>query len=79
MSDHETREQMRKVISDTSPRYHVEGTDIHNPEEDDWYFLGAARALRSVSSMTTSAETIANKYAHQYRRVRIVDTRAEED
>lgn len=68
---------MRKVIEETSLRYHVEGTDSLHPEEDDWHFLGAAALLNSPSVKLETASKIAARYTGQYRTVRIVDTRAE--
>lgn len=66
---------MRKVIKETSLRYHVEGTDSHRPGEDDWSFLGAAAILQSGKAET--ADQILREYEGRYRRVRIVDTQAE--
>lgn len=68
-------ELVRKVIKETSLRFHVEGTDSRHPEEDDWSFLGAAALLQSGKAET--ADQILREYEGRYRRVRIVDTRAE--
>lgn len=71
---------MRKVVSETSLRYHVEGTDYPDPEEDNWYFISASDYLDlPASTRTETAEKIAKKWRTNYRRVRIVDTQAEED
>lgn len=71
---------MRKVVSEKSLRYHVEGTDYLHPEDDDWHFLRASNSLSlPASSRSETAEKIARKYEGEYRTVRIVDTQAEEN
>lgn len=71
---------MRKVVSETSLRYHVEGTDDIHADYREWAFLGASSYLSlPASTRTESAEKIARRYEGTYRRVRIVDTQAEED
>lgn len=72
---------MRKVVSETSLRYHVEGTDdIYAEYQREWSFLGSSNYLSlPASSRSETAEKIARKYEGEYRRVRIVDTQAEEN
>lgn len=67
---------MRVVVEETSLRYHVEGTDALNPEEDDWVFLGAAALLNLPGAKQETASEIAARYKGHHRTVRIVDTRA---
>lgn len=69
---------MRKVVSETSLRYHVEATDDVN-ESPEWVFLGSASYLSlPASSRSETAEKIARRWEGEYRSVRIVDTKAEE-
>lgn len=71
---------MRKVVRETSLRYHVEGTDEVTREYRDWFFLGSSPYLDlPAASRSETAEKIARKYEGKYRRVRIVDTQAEEN
>lgn len=70
---------MRKVVSETSLRYHVEGTDYVYPEDDDWHFLKASNILELPGSKTETAKDIRDQYTSTYRKVRIVDTWAEEN
>lgn len=70
---------MRKVVRETSLRYHVEGTDYVYPEDDDWHFLKASNILELPGSKTETAKVIQDQYMSTYRKVRIVDTWAEEN
>lgn len=69
---------MRIVVAENSLRFHIEGTDSRNPEEDDWTFLGACDILQSGDVRVETARRIGRKYEPTYRSVRIVDTKFSE-